>query len=254
MPGAGGPEGSGVTPVTPVTPVTARAHVFVADLDEPVLGGDDHHHLTRVLRLASDSDVTAGDGAGRWRGCRLGSGPALEVAGPTVADPRPSPPITVAFALVKGERPELAVQKLTELGVDRIVPFVAGRSVVRWEPARAERQVERWRTIARQASMQCRRTWLPEVAPVSSFESVAALPGAALADLGGAPPTLDRPVVLVGPEGGWTPGERASGLPTVRLGDHVLRAETAAITASAILTALRAGVLTQTAHDGHIVR
>ena len=84
-------------------------------------------------------DASAGgSGAGRWRPCRLTSGPLLEIAGATVGEPRPEPPITVAFALVKGERPELVVQKLTELGVDRIMPFVAGRSVVRWEPGRAE--------------------------------------------------------------------------------------------------------------------
>jgi 16S rRNA (uracil1498-N3)-methyltransferase len=249
MDGSAGGSGSGQ-----VTPMIARAHVFVADLDAPVLDGGDHHHLVRVLRLRPGSDVTAGDGAGGWRPCRLTEGRALEIAGPTIREPRPEPPITVAFALVKGERPELAVQKLTELGVDRVVPFVAGRSVVRWEPARADRQVERWRTIARQAAMQCRRTWLPEVAPVAAFDSVAALPGAVLADATGAPPTLDRPVVLIGPEGGWTPEERASGLPTVRLGAHVLRAETAAITAGAILTALRGGVLADARPSGHMVR
>jgi 16S rRNA (uracil1498-N3)-methyltransferase len=226
-----------------VTPVTARAHAFVADLDVPALDDGDEHHLGRVLRLAPGSDVTAGDGAGRWRACRLTGGPVLEIAGAIVGEPRPEPPITVAFALVKGERPELVVQKLTELGVDRIVPFVAGRSVMRWEPGRADRRVERWRTIARQAAMQCRRTWLPEVAPVAGFDAVAALPGAALAEAAGAPPTLDRPVVLIGPEGGWTPEEREAGLPTVALGAHVLRAETAAITAGAILTAQRAGIL-----------
>jgi 16S rRNA (uracil1498-N3)-methyltransferase len=236
-----------------VTPTTARAHAFVADLEAPALDDGDEHHLLRVLRLAAGSDVTAGDGAGRWRACRLTGGRALEVAGPIVAEPRPAPPITVAFALVKGERPELVVQKLTELGVDRIVPFVAGRSVVRWDRGRADRQVERWRTIARQAAMQCRRTWLPEVAPVAGFDSVAALPGAALADAAGAPPTLDRPVVLVGPEGGWTPDEREAGLPTVALGAHVLRAETAAITAGAILAALRAGIL-DARRSGHMVR
>jgi 16S rRNA (uracil1498-N3)-methyltransferase len=237
-----------------VTPVTARAHVFVADLDAPVLDDSDGHHLLRVLRLAPGSDVTAGDGAGRWRPCRLAGGPVLEIAGATVDDPRAEPPITVAFALVKGERPELVVQKLTELGVDRVVPFVAGRSVVRWEPGRADRHVERWRAIARQAAMQCRRTWLPEVAPVATFGSVAALPGVALADPAGAPPALDRPVVLVGPEGGWTPEEGGAGLPTVRLAAHVLRAETAAITAGALLTALRAGLLAEARRSDHVVR
>jgi 16S rRNA (uracil1498-N3)-methyltransferase len=237
-----------------VTPVTARAHVFVDDLDAPVLDDADEHHLRRVLRLPPGADVTAGDGDGRWRACRLADGPALEIAGPVVDDPPPEPPITVAFALVKGERPELVVQKLTELGVDRIVPFVAGRSVVRRDPARAGRHGDRWRTIARQAAVQCRRTTLPEVAPVATFRSVAALPGAALADASGVPPTLDRPVVLVGPEGGWTTEERGEGLPVVRLAAHVLRAETAAITAGTVLTALRAGILVEAHRPDHIVR
>jgi 16S rRNA (uracil1498-N3)-methyltransferase len=237
-----------------ITPVTARAHVFVEDLDAPLLAAGDEHHFRRVLRLAPGSVVTSGDGGGRWRPCRLADGPVLEVAGAIVRDPRPEPPITVAFAPVKGERPELVVQKLTELGVDRIVPFVAERSVVRWDPARADRHVERWRMIARQAAMQCRRTTLPQVAPVAPFRSVATLPGAALADASGAPPTLDRPVVLIGPEGGWTPEERGEGLPIVRLAAHVLRAETAAITAGAILTALRAGILVDAHRADHIVR
>jgi len=236
-----------------VTPVSARAHAFVPDLDVPALDDGDEHHLLRVLRLAPGDDVTAGDGAGRWRACRLAGGRALEIAGPIVAEPRPAPRITVAFALVKGERPELVVQKLTELGVDRLVPFVAGRSVVRWDPGRADRQLERWRSIARHAATQCRRTWLPEVAPVAGFAAVAALPGAALADPRGAPPTLDRPVVMIGPEGGWTPDERDAGLPLVALGTHVLRAETAAITAGAILAALRAGIL-DAPGSGHTAR
>jgi RsmE family RNA methyltransferase len=89
--------------------------------------------------------------------------------------------------------------------------------------------------------MQCRRSYLPEVADVADFATVAGLPGAVLADAGGGPPTLARPVVLVGPEGGWSDDERASRPAPVGLGDHVLRAETAAITAAALLTALRAG-------------
>ena len=86
-----------------------------------------------MLRLAPGTDITVGDGAGQWRAARLTGSPALDPQGDVVADARPDPPITVAFALVKGERPELTVQKLTELGADRIVPFVAERSVVRWE-------------------------------------------------------------------------------------------------------------------------
>src|SRR5262245_61472835 len=154
-----------------VTPVSARAHAFVPDLDVPALDDGDEHHLLRVLRLAPGDDVTAGDGAGRWRACRLAGGRALEIAGPIVAEPRPAPPITVAFALVKGERPELVVQNLTELGVDRLVPFVAGRAVGRWDPGRGGRHGQRWRTIASQPPTQCRRAAPHELAPGATLRA-----------------------------------------------------------------------------------
>jgi 16S rRNA (uracil1498-N3)-methyltransferase len=230
----------------PVTPTSAAAHAFVADLDAPRLAPDDAHHLTRVLRLVAGTDVTVGDGAGRWRPARLAGGEELAASGDVVADPRPEPPITIAFALVKGDRPELVVQKLTELGADRIVPFVAERSVVRWDAAKAERQAVRLAAIARAAAMQSRRTWLPEVAPLATFAEVAALPGAAMADRGGGAPKLTLPVVLVGPEGGWSRAERSSAIPRVRLGPQMLRAETASITACAIFSALRDEIVANT--------
>jgi 16S rRNA (uracil1498-N3)-methyltransferase len=228
-----------------VTPFTARAHVFVADLDAPRLTDDDHHHLARVLRLGPGAEVTVGDGAGRWRPGRLTDGPEVGPTGDVAADPRPSPTVTVAFALAKGDRPELTVQKLTELGVDRMVPFTAERSVVRWEDGKAARQVARLTAIGRQAAMQSRRTWLPVVDPLASFAVASALPGAALADRDGDPPSLAHPTVLVGPEGGWSPAERAAGLPAVRIATLVLRAETAAITTGAVLTAIRAEIVAE---------
>jgi 16S rRNA (uracil1498-N3)-methyltransferase len=222
-----------------VTPPSARAHVFVDDLDVPRLTEADERHLRRVLRLRPGDTVTAADGRGRWRPCRLGARADLDPTGEVADEAPPDPPVTVAFALVKGQKPELVVQKLTELGVDRIVAFVAERSVVRWSPDKAQRHHERFRAIAREAAMQCRRARLPEVAPVADFATVAALPGAALADAEGEPPTLALPTVLVGPEGGWSGTERTAGLPSVRLGAHTLRSETAAITAGAVLLALR---------------
>jgi len=227
----------------PVTPSTARAHVFVDDLEAPTLAADDQRHLQRVLRLSPGTDVTACDGAGCWRLCRLGDGAQLEPTGEVVADPRPDPAITVAFAIVKGDRPELVVQKLTEVGVDSIVAFEAERSVARWDEAKAARQVERFRAIARQASMQCRRTFLPDVGTPTDFASVAAIPGAMMADAAGQAPSLSVRTVLVGPEGGWAPAERSFGLPLVRLGAHTLRSETAAITAGALLVALRSRIV-----------
>jgi 16S rRNA (uracil1498-N3)-methyltransferase len=226
-----------------VTPITARAHVFVADLDVPHLSPDDHHHLARVLRLAPGSDVTVGDGAGRWRAGRLTADAVVEVAGDIRADAPPQPPITVAFALVKADRPDLTVQKLTEVGVDRIIPFVAERSVVRWDATKAERHAARFAEIARHAAMQCRRTWLPRVDAVADFDAVAALEGATVADPDGDPPSLERPVVLIGPEGGWSARERDVELPRTRIGGHVLRAETASIAAGVLLTALRGNLV-----------
>jgi 16S rRNA (uracil1498-N3)-methyltransferase len=225
----------------PSRPGGTAPHVVVADVAAPVLGEADRHHLDRVRRLRVGDLVSVTDGAGRWRWCRFGD--SIEAAGDVRVDPTPSPPITVAFALVKGERPELVVQKLTELGVDRIVPFLAERSVVRWEPDKAARNLERLRRVVLEAAMQSRRTWLPELAEVATFDEVCSLPGAAGADLDGGPPSLERPVLLVGPEGGWSPVERAALPGAVGLGPTVLRAETAAITGAALLCALRSGVV-----------
>ena len=154
---------------------------------------------------------------------------------------RPHPQVTVAFALVKGSRPEWAVQKLTELGVDRIVPLVAARSVVRREEGSGH--FARLRRVAREAAVQSRRLWLPVVDDVARFELVAAGPGAALAHPGGRPPSLDHPLLLVGPEGGWDDAELDLGLPRVGLGPQVLRTETAAVVAGTLLCALRAATV-----------
>jgi 16S rRNA (uracil1498-N3)-methyltransferase len=221
------------------------AHAFVDDPEAPELSAEDRHHLERVLRVRPGEEVTVSDGAGRWRRCRLGAGGALEPAGAVEVVPRPAPAVAVAFALTKGDRPELAVQKLTELGVDRIVPFVAERSVVRWEGERAARHVERLRRVAREAGVQAGLAFLPSVADLTDFPSVAALSGAARCEPGGGPPRLEHPTLLVGPEGGWTAAEREIALPAVTLGPTTLRAETAAIAAGTVLTALRAGVVVE---------
>jgi 16S rRNA (uracil1498-N3)-methyltransferase len=220
-------------------PAEAKAHAFVVDLDAPALDDVDRHHLERVLRLRAGEVVTVSDGRGRWRACRFATGGQLEVDGAVVVEPEPAPVLTIGFALVKGERPEWVVQKLTEVGVDRIVPFVAERSVVRWDDAKAARNHERLVQVAREAAMQSRRVWLPSVEPVTGFAELAAEPGVALAERGGDAPSLDRPAVLIGPEGGWSDAERSLARATVGLGTTVLRAETAAIAAAVLLAAAR---------------
>ncbi|MCY4136508.1 MAG: RsmE family RNA methyltransferase [bacterium] len=216
-------------------------HVFVDDLEHPELSDEDRHHFTRSLRLRPGDSFTASDGVGSWRVCRLGSGPHDEPDGEAVYVEAPRPKLTIGFALIKGGRPELVVQKLTELGVDAIVPFTAEHSVVRWNSDRATRHIERLRRVAREAAMQSRQVRIPEIGEVAEFADLAAKPGAVRADITGNPPSLDHPTVLIGPEGGWSEAERRQ-LPAIRLSTSVLRSETAAIGAAALLTALRDGL------------
>jgi 16S rRNA (uracil1498-N3)-methyltransferase len=213
--------------------------VFVDDLGAPVLDDATAHHVGRVLRCRPGAELTLADGAGAWRAARYEGGAAVLATGEVVHEPVPAPLITVAFALTKGDKPELVVQKLTELGADRIIGFAAARSVVQWDDAKAARNVERWRAVAREAAQQCRRARLPVIEPVTTFAELVGRAGASLAAPGGDPPSLATPLVLVGPEGGWTAEELAAPIGRVALGDHVLRAETAAIAACSVLGALR---------------
>ena len=228
---------------------SVAAHVVVADLSSPEIDGEDAHHLRSVLRLRPGEAVGATDGSGGWRLCRFGPGGSLEIDGEVERESRPVPILTVAFAPVKGDRPEWAVQKLTELGVDRIVLMHTDRSVVRWDETRAASHLDRLRKVARQALMQSRLCWMPQVVGVSEFSEVAAAGGAsvgasaALAAPGGSPPSLDFPTLLIGPEGGWSLAEEGSGLARVALGPAVLRSESAAVAAGVLLAALRAGLV-----------
>ena len=230
----------------------AAAHVFVGDLAAPELTDDDAHHLARVLRLRDGERVTASDGAGGVRLCTW-SGGRLDPAGEVIRDGAPQPSLCVAFALTKGEKPEWTVQRLTEIGIDVIAPFVAERSVVRWDEGKAERNLERLRRIAREAAMQSRRSRLPQVREVATFPQVIgdAAPGSiALAEPGGAALTERHTAIVVGPEGGWTQAEMAAVGDHIALSDGVLRAETAAVVAGALLAATRARIVHVTAKSG----
>ena len=132
------------------------------------------------------------------------------------------------------------MQKLTELGIDRIVPFRAARSVVQWDAAKAAKAVDRLRLVARAAAMQSHRPWLPEVTDVAVLTDLVGQPGVAMAERSAAVLGEAHTTVLVGPEGGWTDDELALPVPPVGLGGHVLRAETAAIAAGVLLVARRA--------------
>jgi 16S rRNA (uracil1498-N3)-methyltransferase len=222
----GGPDGTG------------GPHVFVDDLDVLDLDDRDRHHLASVLRLRPGDPLTASDGRGRWRRCRFG--PTIEPAGEVRVEQRRLPELAIGFVPVKGDRPEWVVQKATEVGVDRLVVLRSERSVVRWDGDRAVQQVARLERVAREAAMQCRRCHLPVVEGVVPVASLAGTAGVVRAQSGGGAPSLEHRLVLVGPEGGWSPAEAEAFPRTVGLGDHVLRSETAVVVAATRYATLRA--------------
>ena len=212
----------------------SAAHVFVESLHDPVLSTEDDHHLRRVLRLRADETITLSDGRGRWVTAELNDG-VVRVAG-EVCEVAETRPVTIAVSVPKGDRLEWMVQKLTELGVDRIVLVECERSVVRLRAERETKQLDRLARIAREAAMQSRRVRLPSIS-ASTFGAVACLAGVALAEPGGdaLPDGVDT--ILVGPEGGFSAGELAVAAPRVELSPTILRVETAALVAAVALTA-----------------
>lgn len=215
----------------------AGPHAFVVDLDRPTLDDGDRHHLQRVLRLRDGDPFTVSDAKGSWRAVTLGA--VVEPTGPIFSVPAPPYSLGLGVALTKAAKPEFAVQKATELGLDEVVFFAADRSVVRWDEAKRAKNLQRLQTIAREAAMQSRRTSLPEVSFVASFAALASRGGIVRADFGGAPVNSAHRFVVIGPEGGWSPEECLAVPATVDLGPTVLRAETAAVTAGAYLARFR---------------
>ena len=149
-------------------------------------------------------------GAARRRSSRSRTGAVSAATAPCSPRPAPSRALTVAFAPVKGERPEWVVQKLTELGIDRIVPLRSERSVVRWTGARGQASVEKLRRVAREAAAQCRRVWLPEVSDTVAF---ADLPASGRARRG-RPGAAERGPAHAWPSASWPSGPRAGGART----------------------------------------
>lgn len=217
--------------------------------------GDEAHHAVAVRRLRVGEGVVLTDGLGTTvtgRVAATGKRDLTVEAADVVTAPEPDPWLTVVQALPKGERGELAVEVLTEIGVASIVPWAAGRSVAVWKGERAVKSLARWRSTAREAGKQSRRAWFPEVAALASTTDV--VPLVAAADLAvvlheeatTALASLDVPatgtlLVVVGPEGGLTDDEVAAfataGAVPVRLGAEVLRTSTAGLAACAALLA-----------------
>jgi 16S rRNA (uracil1498-N3)-methyltransferase len=230
----------------------AAAHTFTTDLDDELtLDGSLAHHLGRVRRLRQDDVMTVADANGTWRPYTIVAvrGDALDLSalGEPVLEPQLEPRLAVAFALTKAGKPDLAVQKLTEIGVDRITPLQSRRSVPRWRSERAAAAVARLRRVAFEAASQSRRARVPAIDMPQALSAMHGRAGLVVADLKGEdvarlplPPDGEW-VLLIGPEGGFEPGEvDAFDAPVrLRLGPHVLRAETAAIVGAAVLTTRR---------------
>jgi 16S rRNA (uracil1498-N3)-methyltransferase len=160
---------------------------------------------------------------------------------------RPEPAVAVGFVPVKGDRPEWVVQKLVEIGVDRIVVLRSARSVVVWEGTRARAAIARLSKVAVAAAAQSRRPWVAAVEGVFGIDELAAQEEIVLAELGGGQPAVGG-ALCVGPEGGWTDEELSVASRTVGLGDSVLRAETAAVVAGTLVCALRDQRINTTSH------
>ena len=220
----------------------SAAHVFVQSLNAPSLSDDDQHHLLKVLRVKSKDQITLSDGVGKWITASITKDGEVRATSELYSVEPPKWSLCIAFAPIKGEKPELIVQKLTELGIDEIIPLApTSRSVVRWDAAKAEKQTGRLQRVANEASMQSRRVWLPVVHPVTQLADLVSRAEVAFAELGGVEVTAVHRTIVVGPEGGFDPDELDGSVSRVSLGESVLRAETAAIVAGALMTRCRRG-------------
>lgn len=235
-----------------------RPPVFIAataDLSAAriVLRGDEGRHASTVRRLAAGERADITDGTGRVAECVVVGVRPGELELTVLArrsEPRPAPELTVVQAIPKGDRGELAVELLTEVGADTIVPWAAERCVAVWRGDRAAKSQARWASAAVQAAKQSRRSWFPGVAGQADLAEAARLvreaslailldpaAGVSIADV--SLPLAGEIVLVVGPEGGISPAERAAleaaGAVGATLGPTVLRTSSAGAVAVGLL-------------------
>ena len=219
--------------------------------NQAALVGDHAAHLSRVLRaqIGQEFDIATGPEIRRGRITRI-QPDRVEFELGEIIPGSPPPQVTLALSIFKFDRLEWAIEKCTELGVARIVPVIARRTESHLAAA-AARRVERWQRIVRQAAEQSRRASPPEVSQPIKLKDAIALAGSTRILLSESEKEVmlkdalqsasSHVVLALGPEGGWTDSEldqfRDAGWSSVSLGDTILRAETAAITALAVVLA-----------------
>ncbi len=237
-------------------PVFVHPDLAGTPVGAPVeLGGEEARHAVVVRRTRVGEQVVLTDGAGTTATVRVTATTKQSLTG-TVEDTAVTAPelprVVVVQAIPKGDRGELAVEMLTEVGVDVIVPWAAARSVARWRGDKEAKALARWRSTAHEAAKQARRTWFPTVSEVVGTEQVVDLLRAASVPVvlheAASGPLADLPVpgrgeivIVVGPEGGISDEELAAfatvGAEPVRMGSSVLRTSTAGVAATAALLA-----------------
>ena len=218
--------------------------------------GPEARHAVSVMRMEPGEGIELVDGEGRRVRGTVASVEGRDSLGIDVVDvidePAPGLRLTVIQALPKGEHAELAVDLMTQVGVDAIVPWAAQRSVAQWKPDRAEKARAKWITAAAAASKQSRRARTPVIGALASFADACALVSnagvglvlheEASSSLAAAwLPSAGEVVIVVGPEGGLADDERAalrnSGALEVRLGPTVLRSSLAGAVAVTAISA-----------------
>ncbi len=239
-----------------------RFYLSEVDTQSPYvfLEGEEHHHLSRVSRIQPKEEIWLIDGSGRSYLARVEEVEKektklfiLEGKGREKINTE----ITLAQSLVKSKSMEFIIQKSAELGIARFIPLMTSRSVVKIEE-KIERKLERWERIAREAVKQSGNPWVPTISPPVDLKKLMKESQAKLKLLlsenrgkyfreiltqtgkssGESPPPSI--MILIGPEGGWTGEEEdyilANGFEAVSLGKNILRTETAAICALALIS------------------